>query len=257
MRHPADGNGLEDPPDGAVAVAGGGDDAGVFGQLADIIRQFCLTENDAAHPKFHCLPEKLRLVAADEHRLLLPVGGQVGALRQGQYHVAGDGVHHLVGLREELALQDAENVENRYFPQGGIGNGVHVVSCDVTGGEHTLEVAVIIGDGDGGDVLVLLHGGPGTVDGDSRIENGGLVVVQILHLGADILEVEGRFKGEAGQNGPGLVAELAQPGGDILPVSYSIAQGGVGHGGDDGIGVRVAVAGHIDLIHKRFAPYLF
>ena len=250
----ADGDGLEDPPDRAVAVIGGGDDAGAFGHLPDVVGELRLAEDHAADPKRHRLPEELRLVAADEHRLLLPVGGQVRALRQGQDHLAGDGVDHLAGLREELALQGAEDVEDGHLPQGGVGDGVHVVAGDVPGGEHALEVALVVGDGDGGDVLVLLHGGPGPVDGDGLVEDGGLVVVQVQHLGADVFEVEGRLKAEAGEDGPGLVAELAQPGGHILPVPHGVAQGGVGHGGDNGVGVRVAVSGDVDLVH-RLAPY--
>ena len=253
--HTADGNGLENPPDGAVTVVGGGDDAGVFGNGADIVRQLCLAEDHAAHAELHGLPEHIRLMAADKDRLLFPEGRQVGALGQGQYHIAGDGVDHLFGFGEELAFQYAEDVEDGHLPQGGVHDGVHIIACDIPGGEHALEMAVVVGNGNGGDVLVLLHSGPGPVDGDGGVEDGRLVIVQVLDLSADVFQVKGGLKAKAAEDSPGLVAELAQPGGHILPVPHGVAQGGVGHGGDNRVGIRIAMAGDIDFIHKSIAPY--
>ena len=256
LGHPADGDGLEDPADGAVAVVGGGDDAGVFGGGADVLGQLRLAQHDAPHPELHRLAEHLRLVAADEHRLLGPVGGQLRPLGQGQDHLAGDGVDHLVGVAEELALQDAEDVEQGHLPQRGVGDGVHVVGGDVPGGEHPQQVAVVVGDGDGGDVLVLLHGGPGPVHCHRPVEDGRGVEVQVHHLGPHVLDEQGRLKAEAVQDQLGLVAEVAQPGGHVLPVAGGVAQGGVGHGGDHGVGVGVAVSGDVDLVHSRWhAPF--
>ena len=91
----AHGDGLEDPADGAVAVIGRGDNAGLAGVLPDTVRQLRLAEDDAGHAEVHRPADHLRLVAADEHRVLLPEGRQLRGLGQGQHHLAGDGVDHL------------------------------------------------------------------------------------------------------------------------------------------------------------------
>ena len=86
-------------------------------------------------------------MAAEQHGLLLPEGGEVRALGQSQYHFTGDGVHHLVSLSEKLPLQGAEDIEDGHLPQGGIGDGVHVVSGNVPGGEHAFQMSLVVGDG--------------------------------------------------------------------------------------------------------------
>ena len=83
---------------------------------------------------------------------------------------------------------------------------------------------LVVGDGDGGDLLVLLHGGPRPVDGDGLVEDGGHVVVQVLHLGAHVLDEQRRFEAEPVQDQPGLVADVPQPGGHVLPLPQGVLQ---------------------------------
>ena len=46
-----------------------------------------------------------------------------------------------------------------------------------------------------------------------------------------------------------LVGDVTQAGSLILPVAYGIAQSSISHGGNDGVGVGVAMAGNINRIH--------
>ena len=94
----AHGNGLEDAPHRPKAVVGGGDDAGVFDHGPDIVRELRLAENHTGHAELHRQPEHLRLTAADQDGLLLPEGGQLPGLGEGQDHLAGEGVDDLLRL---------------------------------------------------------------------------------------------------------------------------------------------------------------
>ena len=51
-----------------------------------------------------------------------------------------------------------------------------------------------------------------------------------------------------------LVADAAQTGGLVLLIPQRIAQGRIGHGGNNGICVRVAVSGDVNGIHERNPP---
>ena len=98
-------------------------------------------------------------------------------------------------------------------------------------------------------MLVLLHGGPGAVDRHRLVQDGGRVVIQVQHLGAHALDEHGRIKMKAVEDQLGFVAEMAQAGGGILALSGGVAQSGVGHSGDNGVRIRIPVAGDIDLFH--------
>ena len=117
-------------------------------------------------------------------------------------------------------------------------------------------MALVIGDGDGGNLGVLLHGGPRTADGDGFVEDGRHVVIQVQHLGAHTLDEQRRLKAEPVQNQPGLVADMPQPGGHVLPLPQGVLQSRVGHGGDHRIGVGVPVSGHINLLHDILSLFI-
>ena len=53
------------------------------------------------------------------------------------------------------------------------------------------------------------------------------------------------------QHPVGLVADGTQMDGHIFLLTQRVFQRGVGHSGHDGVGVRIAVPGHIDLVHTR------
>ena len=117
-----------------------------------------------------------------------------------------------------------------------------------------MERAVLVDHGDGGDLL-LAHQLPRTVHGDGGIQTGRAVKLQVAHLGADILDEPGRVEMETLQHTVGLVADRAQVHRHVLLLAQGVFQGGESHGGNDGVGIRVAVAGHIDLVHTFQAPF--
>ena len=84
---------------------------------------------------------------------------------------------------------------------------------------------------------------------DGAVEGWGRIEVQILDLRAHGRDPNGGFKTKPLQNKSCFVADMAKTGGDKFPVAQRIAEGGIGHGGNDGVGIRVAVTGHIDWIH--------
>ena len=145
----ADGNGLEDAAHGAVAVKGGGNNAGIPGGVPHTVGQFGLAEDDAGHAELHRPLEHIRLVAADKDGILLPEGGQLRGLGQGQHHLARDGVHHLGRFPQQLTLQNAEDVKEGNLPQPGTFDGLHVVGRDVPRRHHAAQPALVVGDGDG------------------------------------------------------------------------------------------------------------
>ncbi len=145
----AHGDGLEDPADRAVAVIGGRDDTGPAGILPDAVGQLRLTKDDAGHAEIHRPAEHFRLVAADQYGVLLPEGGQLRGLGQGQHHLARDGVHHLGRFPQQLTLQNAEDVKEGNLPQPGTFDGLHVVGRDVPRRHHAAQSALVVGDGDG------------------------------------------------------------------------------------------------------------
>ena len=233
-----------------VSVIGSGDDTGGAVPGPQLRVDFGLTDDDADHAQLHCPPDHVRLVTADhdavgvgEHQIL-PAGGQ------GDGDLAGDHVPKLLSLVEDLALQHRQQVENRHLPQPGIADGRHIVACHVSGGQHTEQRPILVGHRDDKD-LVLLHGLPGPADGGGGGQRGRRVVVQIPDLGADVGQQTRRLKAEPVQNDLGLVTDLAQPGGLILPLAQGVFQCGVRHGGDNGIRVGIPVSGNINGIHER------
>ena len=96
---------------------------------------------------------------------------------------------------------------------------------------------------------MLLEHTPGVALGNGGTEDRRFIVVQVADLGVHIVDALGRLEAEPVQDHLGLVGHMAQAGGFILPVAAGIAQGGVGHGSHDGVGIRVPVAGYVNRIH--------
>lgn len=61
-----DGDRVKDHARGLESVIGRGDDAGVGGRGPQILRQLCLTDDQAAHAKLDGAARHLRLLAADD-----------------------------------------------------------------------------------------------------------------------------------------------------------------------------------------------
>ena len=95
---------------------------------------------------------------------------------------------------------------------------------------------------------------PGTADGNRCAQYGRCIKVQILDLGVHVIDTLGSLETKAVQNDLGLVGYAAQTSGFIFPIAYGIAQSGISHSGDDGVGIGVAVTGNINRIHNHKPP---
>ena len=80
------------------------------------------------------------------------------------------------------------------------------------------------------------------------------VVFQVLDLRAHVFDQKRRREAKTLQNQLGLVTQVTQTGSHVLPVAQGVLQGRVGNGGNDGIRIRVPVAGDIDVLHGN-PPY--
>ena len=244
-----------DEPGGAHGVKGRGDDAGAGGNSPQLLRQLRLADNQTADAHFNGPTGHFRLVAANNDGVCFPEQQALPGLGQGDGHFAGNRIHQVAVFVENLALQDAQQIEHRDLVHLGHGGDFHVKIGDFGRGNHAEEMAVLVGDGNAGDVPVGLQGLPGPGDGHTGIEGRGHIIVQVANLSPHGDELDRRLKIKTFQNPVGFVADVAQPGSHILPVAQGVAQGGVGDGRHDGVRIRIAVSGDIDRIHS-FPPFL-
>ena len=128
-----DGDRLEDLPRHAVGVDRRGDHAGPGGNGPQLLRKLCFAENEAVDIRFQRPADDLRLVAADGNVVLPGKEMLVRALRQGQNDLAGDRVHILAGIVENLALDGSQQIKQRHVPNEGVGDRLHIVVRHVPG----------------------------------------------------------------------------------------------------------------------------
>ena len=83
---------------------------------------------------------------------------------------------------------------------------------------------------------------------------GRRVIVQIAHLRAHGLDAHRRLEAEAVEHEPCLIGDMPQTRGNEFPIAQRVSQRGIGHGGNNGIGIGIAVAGDIDGFHEK-PPY--
>ena len=247
---PGDGRGLIDQAVYAAGVQRRGDDAGLAGVFQPSRLHISLAKDQAGHLLIQRALDHVRLAAA-QHDAVGAVEQQVFAvLGQGNGYGATDAVHQVAAVAHDPPLDDAQQVEQGDGLHTGLTHGVQAEGGDVAGGQHTVQGAVLIDNGDGGDLL-LPHELPRPVHGDGGVQTRRTVEIQILHLCADILDEAGGIEMEPLQHPVGLVADGTQMDGHILLLTQRVFQRSVGHGGHDGVGVRIAVSGHIDLVHTR------
>ena len=245
---PGDGDGLIDQPVNAAGVKGRGDNAGLAGVLHPFRIHVGLAQDQAGYLHVQRPADHIRLAAA-QHDAVRAVKQQVfTALGQGDGHAAGQTVHQITALAHHAALDDAQQVEHGHLLHHRIGDGVQAEGGNVAGGQHSVQGAVLVGHGNGGDLLAA-HQLPRPVHGDRGVQTGGTVKVQIPHLRAHVLDKAGRLEAEVLQHPVGLVADGAQMHRHILLLAQRVLQRRIGHGGHNGVGIRIAMAGHIDLVH--------
>ncbi|MPM58775.1 hypothetical protein SDC9_105608 [bioreactor metagenome] len=132
-----------------------------------------------------------------------------------------------------------------------IADGGDVVGGDVPGGEHSVQRSVLIGHGNGLGIGVLMNHAPRPADGDTGAEQRRRVIREIVHLGPHVFQQHGRLKAKAVQHSLSFIVYPAEARRRVFPVPQGIAQGGIGHGGDNGVRVGVAVPGDIDGVHAN------
>ena len=205
-------------------------------------------DDDAAHAARYGALDDVRLVAADEDAVRVGEGRVLVILRQGDVELAGYLAHRAVELVHQRALQHAQQVEERQVVDAVLGDGLHVVGGDVPRGEHAAERAAVVHDGHGAH-LAVAHRAPGQVQRHRAVERRRVVIVEVLHLRAQVFHQRRGVGVEAREQPRRLVVHAAQPHGLVAALADGVLQVGVGNGGDDGVGVRVAVPGDVYVSH--------
>ena len=247
----SDGRGLEDQPCRPVGIVRGSDDAGLRRKLPQFPGQFCLTQHQTAHIHLQGSSDHLRLVAADHHGFMVLEQQFLPALGQGDDDLAAHGIHLLSGLIEELALQHGEDVEQGNVLQSTGGDIGHMIIGHIRPGKHTVERAILLGYRQGSEIGMLLQLVPSQTHRHGSTQYRRRVKFQIANLGIHIVDAFGRLETEPLQHDLGLLGGIAEAGCLIFPVAAGISQRGIGHGGHNGIGVRISVSGDINGIHKN------
>ena len=189
------------------------------------------------------------LIAAHQHRVGGEVDGLLAVGRQGDGHPSGNAVGGGLGIKDDAALQGADQVEHGDILDDRTQHRLHVLGSDGVGGQHAEQRALVVHHGQGHGVLVPVQQLPGPVHRGGLVQGRRRVVVQVADLGAQVVYQHRGLEAEAVQHQLGLVADAPQPRGHVIRVAQRCAQLGIGHGRDDGVGVGVAVACDIDGFH--------
>ncbi len=245
---PADWDGLEDQPGSPVGVEGTGHHAGGSGTAAVLLAEGSGAEDQTGGSALDRPVRRLLLVAA-EHDRSRPDGRDVTG--KGDDHLAGNLVNTVLLGVDDMAFHGAEQVIDRDGGYRGIRDGFHIVLGQAAGGDQAEKAAVLPDDRQGRYVVSrIVQHLPGMGKGNALADQRGCVKIDIGDLGADRAEINGRLETEAIQQKRCFRVQMAVAGGNITVVAAQrILQGGVGHGGHDGIRVRVFMTDHINRIH--------
>ena len=244
------GRGLIDQPVHTAGVQRRGDDARLSRVLQPRRVHIRLAQDQAGYLLVQCPAYHVRLAAA-QHDAVVVVEQQVfTVLGQRDGHGAADAVHHVAAVAHDPPLDNAQQVEQGDLIHPRVAHGVQAEGGDVAGGQHPVERPVLLDHGDGGDLL-LPHELPCPIHRHGRVQTGGTVKVQIPHLCADVLDEARRLELEPLQHPVRLVADGAHVHRRVFLLAQRVFQRGIGHGGHDGVGVRIPVPDHIDLVHTH------
>ena len=253
LDYPLDGQGLvyyaRDPAGGERRR----DEADVLRRVLPLAAYVRAADDEAAHSGVDGAADYVRLVAADEYRVRARERRVVEILRQGYVELAADARGLAVELVHERALEDAEQVEERDVVDAVLHDGLHIVARYVARGEHAEERAVAVHYGHGAD-LAIAHGAPGEVERHGVVERGGVVIVEVGHLRAHILDERRRVGVEALEEPRRLVVHGAEAHGLVGAVAHRVLKVRVGDGRHDGVRIRVAVPGHVYVAHGNIPP---
>ena len=147
LADPGHRQGQVDHPGDAAGAERRGDDAGVFG-LSPLRLEIRPADDQALDAGLDGPVDQLRLVAADQDAVGIDEGGVLVVLRDGDEQLAGDAAGLGAVLVDQGALQHADQIEQRYVLDTVFIHGLHLIGGQVSGGEHTVQMPVVIHDGD-------------------------------------------------------------------------------------------------------------
>lgn len=140
-----------------VSVTGGGNDAGPGLQTPQLLRKLRLAQDQTVHIEFQCPANEIRLMATNDHGVCLGEEETLPTLGQGNDHLSADQIHRVLSLIEELALQDAQQVEYWHPVQPGLVDGLHVILRNILRQKHTVQRPVILGHRNPGQAAIFLQ----------------------------------------------------------------------------------------------------
>ena len=192
-------NGVIDHARSLVGIERRSDDAGVCLHLPQLLRQFRLAHDQTADLLLDSAPRHFRLLTNNHDGVRAFKEKIFVVLRQGDGHLSADRVGKIPGFVQNLAVQDAQKIENRNLVHAGVGKRAHVVACDFAGRQHAVQFAVFVCHGNGGNgfCLVGLQSRPCPADRDRTRQGRRRVIVQIAHLRAHGLDAHRRLEAEA------------------------------------------------------------
>ena len=242
-------NGLVEHPGSTVCVAGCGDNAGLGGDAEICLGKVGLAENDTVDADLQGLFHHIRLLSADDDGFLFQTVNDISCCGKSNNDFTGDPVEDILIVVDDPSFQRSEKVEDRNVFHMGRGSGVHIRLRDASRGDHTIESSVFICDGRRVVSDLALKNIPGMAHRNFLSQERGLVILDVLYLGAYVRNEKGRLKTELLEQECALVVHVPESCGHISVFTQRVAQAGICHGGDDGVGVGVAVPAYQCSIH--------
>ena len=175
---------------------------------------------------------------------------RLSGLRHGYDHFTGELLGNRLDLVDDFPFQDAQQVVNGDVVNIRVGNCPHGIARNVSGSQHSVELSVAVNNRQNGNAAGVGQRVPCTADGYRVVQGRRGIVVQVADLSSNVGEQHRRLHIEFFQDGIGLIADVSEPCGDIVPVTERVPQRRVGDGGDNGVGVGVAVSRNVDRIHN-------
>ena len=170
-------------------------------------------------------------------------------LRHGNDHFPGKAVY-IPRIPPYLPIQTGNEVEQGDVMQQCLFYELHIILSNIPNAQHAEQFTLLIGNGQSGGGPLFRKNVPGPVHRYRPAEDGRVVVIHILHLGAQIMNEDRRFKAEPFQNMGRFLRKHPQPGGHIIPLPQGIAQGSICNGCHDGIRIRILVSCDIYRFHS-------
>ena len=208
-----------------------------------------MTKDDAVHFHLQRFFQHIFLIAANDDGFFFHAEQRFSCGGHGNDDFSGKIFEDVLIIVDDTSFQGCEQIEYGNVLYVGFLDGIHIVLRNAAVGDHAEQRAVLVGDGSGMGTLDALQDFPCMADGHILAQKRWLIVVQILDLGADIGNAQGGIESEPFQQERRLVIDMSEPGRHIAVVSQCVAQVCVSHGGNNGVGVGVAVTTYISRVH--------